>query len=178
MAGWYEDPHGFFGSQGGYTGEPEKRPIVTFPQVPTHVELPGSNRALQQWLQKQEYQGMQVKGHLQTLAAYGSRIQSAAVNQEKRQDSCECSPPDFLRHWRQTASKEERHYMCCQAARKHMESGVCCLPGCLVWLWQLRLEAKLEAKWKKQEKEDKKLLQRLESLAAREREQDGGSKNQ
>ena len=78
-------------------------------------------------------------------------MQKAATNAEKRQDSGQCQPPDFWRHWREAESKDERRYLACQAVNKHMEKGICCLPGIMVWLYQLKLEKKLERQWEERE---------------------------
>ena len=121
---------------------------------------------LQQWLQKLEYQGMQQKGLLFQQAALLTRMQSAATNGEKRQDSEQCQPPDFLRHWREAESKEERRYLACQAVSKHMEKGMCCLPGILVWLYQLRLERQLERQWQQRAAAEQAMLQALARAAA------------
>ena len=94
---------------------------------------------------------MEVPGLLWENNASLARIQRALTNGEQRQDSEQCQPPDFLRHWREAEGPEERRYLACQAVSKHMEKGMCCLPGILVWLYQLRLQSKLERIWRERE---------------------------
>ena len=127
-------------------------PVATFPASEEGVELPGSTRCLQQWAQKIEYQGMQKKNLQAEATAYLERMLKASTNAEKRQDSELCSPPDFLRHWREAESKAERRYLALQAVNRHMDKGLCCLPGIAVWLWQLKPEKGLRKTGKRARK--------------------------
>ena len=57
-------------------------------------EPAGSQRALQQWLMKLDYNGMQQKHELQSIRASLERSQKAMTNAERRQDREACSPED------------------------------------------------------------------------------------
>ena len=100
------------------------------------AEEPGSGRSQQQWLMKLEYQGMQKKGILQKILHETERTSKAVRCAERRQDRSSGFPEDFIRHWRESESKDR----CLAAASQiqhHFSQGVCCLPGCLVFLGQL-----------------------------------------
>ena len=162
----------FLGSEHMYDGsEPASQwpaPVATFPKTEGGLEVPGSGRCLQQWLQKIEYQGMQKKGLQGEMAAYLSRMLKASTHAEKRQDSELCAPPDFLRHWREAESQDEKKYLACQAVSKHMEKGLCCLPGIAVWLYQLKLESRIEKVWiAREEAEEAALLAAARQAASR-----------
>ena len=133
------------------------RRIATFPKKVEQVEIPGSQRAHQQWLQRVEYVGMQQKKRLDACIEQLDRCRTALTNAEKRQDSQLNQPEDFLRHWDE-ARGPERRLMVCKVAQQHMDAGcVCCLPKCLTWLYSLRCGRQCARKWAREAEEEARL---------------------
>ena len=106
MAGatWDDESASFVGA--GSTGGERTGPIVTFAKKPEQEEKPGTVRCLQAWLQKIEYCNMQQKMALKAQQEDLARLTRAMTNMERRQDSQQAQPTDFLRHW--DAAKGEK----------------------------------------------------------------------
>ena len=132
------------------TGNTAWQKIITFAESPHEEEKPGTMRAVQCWLQKVEYGGMQNKMLLKSSLETQLRISKAVCNLERRQDHQMSEPQDWLRHWRACENGPERKLPLAAATRKHMEAGVCCLPSCMVWLWTLRVAKKAMKIWESQ----------------------------
>ena len=147
---WNDAAGAFNGA--GETGSEKTGPIITFPKKAEQEEEPGSKRCAQCWLQKIEYSGMQQKMALKAILEEEARQTKALTNMERRQDSQQCQPTDFLRHW-SAARKEEKKLLAAAALKEHMKAGACCLPSLLVWLWSLSVAKKAMAIWQKEAEE-------------------------
>ena len=146
MAGatWDDEAGCFVGA--GETGGERTGKIVTFAKKAEQEEKPGTVRALQCWLQKLEYCNMQQKMALKTQQEELVRQTRALTNMERRQDSQQAQPTDFLRHW-DAAKGEEKKLLAAQAVRDHMKAGACCLPSLFLWLWSLKVARRAMAVW-------------------------------
>ena len=120
------------------------------------AERDGSLEAIQQWLAKVEYSGMQRKHRQDGMFAELERIRRAVTNAEKRQDSEQGHPQDFLRHW-DASSKDERKLMLDREIQRHCQAGLCCLPSCFAWLHSLRVGRRCRATWAEQARQEEAL---------------------
>ena len=125
-------------------------------QAFSEVQRDGSPEAIQQWLAKVEYSGMQRKHRQDAMLAELERIRRAATAAEHRQDSEQGHPEDFLRHWDES-SKDERKLMLDREIQRHCQAGLCCLPSCFAWLHSLRVFRRCRATWAEQARQEEAL---------------------
>ena len=119
---------------------------------------------------KLEYQGMQKKGILQKILHETERTSKAVRCAERRQDRMSGFPEDFIRHWRENESKD-RCLAGASQMQHHFSQGVCCLPGCLLFLGQLvvaKASMKEHEKRAEYERQVEELQRKLWEIAQKE----------